>query len=154
MKSIQTYLKGSFIAALLLMMASCGGSDGTTGFCAFTTLDPVTLDLNGTWQITETTSSSNPDCDGEVRVYNIEVTVSGNSISVFSPDLGTTFTGEISGNEIKWSGSFPDDGGTTTVLCAEITATSSDSITGSSTFEFEDGDIECSGTTSITGFKL
>jgi len=154
MRFLRKNFKSFLVSFLLLFVAACSGSGGSSGFCLFTNLDPVTFDLNGTWTVTEVTSSSDPDCDGEVRTYALEITVSGNTITAFSPDLGTTFTGEISGNEIKWSGSFPDGAGTSTVLCAELTANSSTSVSGTATFDFEEPGFTCSGTTSITATKL
>jgi len=152
MRFLRKNLKVTLISILFLFVASCGGSGGGD-FCAFLQFDPVTFDLNGTWTVNEVTSSSNFECDGEVNSYQLEISVSGNTITAFSPDLGTTFTGEISGNQILWSGSFPDGSGTTTVLCAELTANSSTSVSGTSTFDFVEDGFSCSGTTSITATK-
>ena len=154
MRLLKRSFKFLFLGALFLTIASCGGTSGGTGDnCSFTTLIPPNFDLNGTWTVMEISSSSTFECDDEARTYELQITVTGNSISAFSPDLGTTFTGTISGNEIKWTGSFPDDGGTTTVLCAELTASSDSSVSGSATFEFVEDGFECSGSTAITATK-
>lgn len=153
MRFLQQSFKAALLGALFLGIASCGGGGTSGGTCSFTTLVPPDFDLNGTWTVSEVTSSSNFECDGEVRSYELEITVTGNTISAFSPDLGTTFTGEISGNMIRWSGSFPDGAGVSTVTCAELTANSATSVSGTASFDFEEEDFECSGTTAITATK-
>jgi hypothetical protein len=153
MHLLQKHFKGLFLGLLLLAVASCGGGGPGGGVCSFTTLVPPNTDLNGTWTVSEITSSSDPECDGETRTYQLEITVNGNDISAFSPDLGTTFTGEISGDEIRWSGSFPDGAGTTNVSCAELSVNSATSVSGTATWDFEEDDFTCSGTTAVTATK-
>ncbi len=138
----------------LLPLAACGnGEGGGSGSCDFDSLEAVTVDADGTWCITDTSSSSNFECDGEVQVFEIEVTISGNTITAVTP--GGTFTGTISGNEVKWNGSFGEDGGTTTVSCADITVSSGGaSLSGTSTWSFSDGTgFSCSGTSTVSGTK-
>lgn len=150
---IKRFFTISLTLIALLGFAACASTDDVGGNCTFITLDPVTFNLNGTWSVTETTISSDDAECFDTKTYTLQITVVGNEITAFSPDLNATFTGEISGNQIRWSGSFPDGDGTSTVLCVELTASSDSSVSGTSSFEFVEPGFECSGSSQITAIK-
>ncbi len=155
MNFISTF-KYTLLLAICLTFTACGsgtgGNNGTLS-CEFDTLEAATFNIDGTWCITDTSTSSNDECDAEVQLIEIEIAVSGNTVTASTP--GGTFTGTISGNEIKWSGSFGEDGGTTTVSCAELSLSDAGaSATGTSTWSFsDDTGFTCSGTSTITAVK-
>jgi hypothetical protein len=127
----------------------CGGS---------TTLQDPTVNLTGTWTITETITSANSVCSGEVGeidVWTANVVQNGNdlTVTVTSGSLtGATFTGTISGDNIDWSGSYPDSGGTTNVTSTDLTATNT-TLSGTASWTWSDGADSCSGQTQIAGVK-
>jgi hypothetical protein len=140
-----------FLMGLVLFLATTiccgGGGDGDSddgGTCA---------NAAGTWEMTERVDAT--DCgDGtytQHRTYT--VTQSGCTITVVPSDHpNLSFSGSMSGNQISWSGSWPEDGGTTT---ANISATiNGDSISGSFSWSWTDGTDSCNGTTRINGTRL
>ncbi|MDX1386953.1 MAG: hypothetical protein R3257_05140 [bacterium] len=153
MSILKSIFSTTFLLFALVAFGACATTDTIGGNCSFSTLDPATFDLNGTWTISESTvTSDDPECF-DMRTFTLEVNVSGNTITAFSPDLNASFSGEISGNQIKWTGSFPDGAGTSTVLCMELTASSASSVSGTSSWEFVENGFECSGSSQISGTK-
>jgi hypothetical protein len=117
-----------------------GGGDGGTGEC---------VDVSGTWSTTEVVDDTG--CGGIIYTeYNTyTVTQNGCNITVIPSD-GGSFSGTVSGNQINWSGSWQEGGGTVT---ANISLTiSGDSLSGSSSWTWSDG-YSCPGTTQITGTR-
>lgn len=141
---------GLVILMAAVSFAGCGGGGGTTPL-------PPTVDLTGTWQVTEEiTSAQGCDVVGEVSTWTAEVVQSGNNITVTitaGDNVGATFTGIISGNTINWTGSYPTAGGTTNVTGSNVTATDT-TLSGTANWTWSDGYDSCSGQTSVTGTKL
>jgi fibronectin type 3 domain-containing protein len=134
----------SFVA--LFLVASCGGGGGGGGD-GDTGSNPITVpDVAGTWEITETHTD---DCgDGNNQdVWTATITQDGISVTVSYG--GVARTGTMNGNVLTWSGSYPEEGGTTTVSSLTITF-SGDSASGSATWSWTDGSSACSGTTAIS----
>lgn len=137
--------------AMLVFTYGCGGS---------TSLLPPTVDLTGTWFISEIITSANSVCSdtvGNTDSYTVTVVQNGNELTVVLGDdaelpSGTTFTGTISGNQINWSGSYPTAGGTTTVNNTDITANDS-TMSGTANWSWSDGTDSCQGTTSVSGTR-
>lgn len=134
---------------IFLATAICcgGGGDGDSdhgGTCA---------NAAGTWEMTEQVDAT--DCgEGTYTEYpTYTVTQSGCNITVVpSSNPSLRFNGSINGNQISWSGSWPEDNGTTT---ADISATiNGNSISGSASWSWTDGTDSCTGTTQITGTRL
>lgn len=107
--------------------------------------------MSGTWAVTDTVHAE--DC-GEgtyVESYHLTVEQDGNNLIV-KDTSGNEFRGTISGNTLVWSGSYPEDGGTTT---SSINATiSGNSITGTSRWSWADGVDSCSGTSEFHAAKI
>lgn len=143
----------SFIAlGIMLATLSCGGGGDNV-------VTP-TVSLSGTWSITETVTSGSGVCAddvGDMRTYTLTVVQSGNNLTATLSGTGTSldgtvFTGTVSGDQVNWSGSFPEEGGTTTVSDTSITATDT-TLSGSADWQWSDGMDSCTGTTSVTGVK-
>ena len=79
------------------------------------------------------------------------VTQDGNSISLLDSD-GNSFAGTVAGNTISWTGSFPEDGGTTTIESLTLTLTG-DTLSGNSTWSWTDGSASCSGSSQISASR-
>jgi len=107
----------------------------------------------GTWSVTEVNDES--DCGGgsaETQYMTYSVTQNGCNISVTNVTYGVgPFTGTVDGNHISWSGSYPEDGGTTT---ANISLNiSGNSLNGSASWTWSGFGEVCSGTTQISGTR-
>ena len=138
-KALSTALAAAFVTAAL------------TG-CSDDSSEPTTtLDIAGSWTITENVDATG--CGGGTYsdVWTASVSQSGSSITLTTS--GLTFSGTLNGNQLTWSGSYPEDGGTTTVNMTATIASSEDSLSGSSTWSWSDGVDSCTGTTTFTGVK-
>lgn len=130
---------------LVVVLCACGGSSGG-GSCA----DP-TVDLTDSWLITETNNTN--DCgEGIQSPYTLVATQSGSDLSVYSPNLGQTFSGQVCGAAFTYTGSYPEDGGTT-VLDPVSANISGDTMSGTSTWRWSDGSESCSGVTEFTATR-
>ena len=109
------------------------------------------LNVAGTWTITETADGT--DCGDGISTftYTIGVAQSGSNITVTAD--GLTFSGTLSGNQLVWSGSYPEDGGTTTANVTMTIASDGNSLSGSSTWSWTDGIDSCTGTSTFSGVK-
>ena len=115
---------------------------------------PATVDVSGEWSIAETITSANGDVAGELGrfdSYRIDVIQNGNDISVRTP-VGS-FRGTLSGNRLQWTGSYPEDGGTTTITRMDLVVTGN-SLSGDTSWNWSDGFFSGSGTTSVSGQKI
>ncbi len=113
---------------------------------------PPTYDLTGTWTITETIGENNcGDPVGFMDVYPITATGSGNNLTVDNAGKTTNWT--VTGTSILWTGSFPEQGGTTTITSTSITATDASHFSGTINFSWTDGIYPCSGTNEVSGVK-
>lgn len=133
--------------SLMLLAASCGGGGGGGG------AEVATADVAGTWSIVEEVTQATGPCAGEIGTvsqYSLDVTQQGTSITVVSP--AGTFQGSINGNRIQWTGSYPEDGGITTITSMDIRVDGS-SLSGTTTFAFTDGVINCTGATRVSGTR-
>ncbi|NOY44626.1 MAG: hypothetical protein GXP50_04120 [Deltaproteobacteria bacterium] len=117
-----------------------GSVDGTTGDVA---------DVSGSWTVHETVDGS--DC-GEGTTsdsYTIAVTQNGTQLAVTAQ--GNTFAGTVSGNTLSWTGSYPEEGGTTTITSLHLTLDAAGTSGGGTvSWTWTDGTETCSGTTEIT----
>ncbi len=106
----------------------------------------------GTWSIIDTNDSNTcGDPTGVPEMYDITVTQNGVSITVATP-VGT-FSGTVNGNSVSWSGSYPENGGTTTITSLMATVLG-DSLSGSTSWSWTDGVDSCSGSNSFTGARV
>lgn len=127
-------------------------SNGNSGFSneasAQTEQSSTTpADFAGIWHIRETVDATNCGEGVYLDAWTAQVSQTGVSISILD-SAGDTYQGTVSGNTASWTGSFPDDGGTTTITSLTLTI-SGDTISGSSTWTWTNGVDNCSGTTQI-----
>jgi hypothetical protein len=142
MRTHKGSLLTTLLCATLAVALACGDDDAPTG-----TTD---LEVAGTWSITEVVSTSGA-CSSGTDTYTATVTQSGTSITVNIG--GLTYGGTLSGNSLSWSGSYPEDGGTTTTSIS-LTFASNSSLSGSSSWSWTDGMESCTGTSTISGSKV
>ena len=134
----------------LMTIAGCGGG-GDDGGGVPVPPDPTTCeDVSGTWNTTEVDDATG--CGEGFTTHHEEYTItqSGCNITIDGGLFGIE-TGTVSGSQITYTGSFPDEGGTTTGT-VNLTI-SGNSLNGSSTWTWSDGTSSCSGTTTISGTK-
>lgn len=104
---------------------------------------------DGIWYVTETSGSNS--CGEPVGVkdyYSAQLSTSGSTVTIVL-DVGT-FYGTLSGNTLSWTGSYPEDGGTTTINLEVTIASDGKSVSGSSSWRWSDGYYSCSGFSSIS----
>lgn len=140
-----------------LVLGACSSGSGGSGD-ATTPPQPVPPDpnsLTGTWSVSETITSATGACAGEVGntdSYVLAVVQQGGSLQV-TDQQGNVFQGSLVGQAVQWTGSFPDDGGTTTITAMNVTATNNNSLSGQVFWTWTDGATTCTGTTQITATK-
>lgn len=132
---------------LALTIAGCGGGGGGGG-SADNSDDggnTATADISGKWDISERGTS---DCPGEAsysQEYRVTVEQEDNDLTVIAPS--GTFSGSIDGDEISWSGSYPEDGGTTNITRLTLTISADgDNMVGSADWTWSDDTTSCAGT--------
>jgi len=136
----------------LIAFVACGGGGGDGG----SPPQPQPLvttceDVSGTWHTEEVNDQRS--CGEGIVTKNLEYTVtqSGCNITVDAGKYGI-HSGTVNGNKIKYTGSYPEDGGGTTSINDNLTI-SNNSLTGSTTWTWREGNESCSGTTQITGTR-
>ncbi len=137
-----------FAVLILALFLSCS-EDSPTG----AGLEPPDYDITSTWAFTEVADET--DCDEGTNTYNYDVTIvqDGNQITVTME--GEEFSGTISASTVKWSGSFPEDGGTTTIHSVSLSVTNDgQSLDGNMSWSWSDGTDSCSGTSELTADKI
>ena len=135
------------VLSCLALLSGCGGGSGSGSGSGDP--DPPVANVAGDWRITETLGGN--DCgESGTRAYLITVTTNGNSVTVRT-DVGT-FTGTIDGDRLEWSGSYPEDGGSTTITDMDLTVSrDGNAFSGTTSWRWSDGSFNCSGTTSVSG---
>jgi hypothetical protein len=147
------FLRFLVLSAFVATLAACGGGgdgddgDGGSG-------GGGSVDVSGTWTITETMGSNTcGDPVGASFFYTLTATLSGNSLTVQVQD-GRVFNGTVDGDRVQWSGSYAEDGGTTTIDELNVTVSSDgNSLSGSNAWSWAGGGGTCSGTTSVSGTR-
>lgn len=159
-----TWLMAILLAAFV---AGCGGGGGDGGSTAppppAAAAKPIG-DIAGVWTITETAvTSAAPECQppgNPLAIYQVTITQpgSGSDLTVLdaaNPSTPTTFPGTLKGDQLTWTGSFPERGGVTTFNSVKTTvAADCNSATGTSTWTYvQDAPavFTCTGTTTFTG---
>jgi hypothetical protein len=153
---MKSMMFGITVVAMMAAVSACGGGgSGDGGACP--TSEPASCITGGSgeWSVHETASTSSSYCiasNGEISDYTITVTQTGCRISVVAD--GNTFNGFIDGNRICWTGSYPDNGGTTTIENMSLTVNDAGTeFSGSSSWTWTDGVGTCNGTTTTQGEK-
>lgn len=137
---------GMLFTALAMTGCNSGGGGGGGGTAPLNNCS----DAAGDWMIDEMSFSA---CGDENATYSIQVAQTDCSLVVSTPS--GVFTGSVAGDSVTWAGSYPEDGGTTTISNLSVTiAADGMSLTGSSNWTWTDGTTTCTGTTQIQGDRL
>lgn len=112
----------------------------------------VNVDLTGTWIMKSTYIH---DCEGypdTLPPFPVEIVQTGNEVTVTSAIYN--FTTTFRGDTIKWSGSYPDSGGTTIVdyFWMKVSADGK-SMTGQDAWHWIIGNYTCTGADWTVGSK-
>ncbi len=109
----------------------------------------ATYDGTGTWSYSLT--NIDPPCGVWNRPEDgtVVVTQTGDSVQAVDNYNGATYTGTVSGANYTISGSYPDEGGTTTITIV-FTLTSNTSGSGTLTSYWTNGTYNCNGGADIS----
>lgn len=124
------------------------GTSGDSG-------DDTALDISGTWTFEINDSTDVAECEDD-RTENFVVVQSGTDLEV-TDEGGHSYSGSLSGDALVWTGSYPEDGGTSETSLEATVAVDSNgamSMSGSSSWSFTldgESDPACSGTSTFTG---
>ena len=146
---------GVAMFGMVVVLSACGGGSGGGGGCPTTEPESCITGLSGDWNITDDVSTSAQYCassDGQRNIYTVTVTQTGCSLTVTSG--GQTLNGFIDGNSLCWTGSYEENGGTTTIVDMDLTVNDAGTeFSGSSSWTWTDNIGECNGQTSTQGEK-
>lgn len=110
----------------------------------------ATANLSGTWQVLAADDGS--ECGEGISSYTTNYTVVHTDNSLRVTVDNNTYTGTVSGKRLIWSGSYEEDGGTTTLsVTADIDG---ETIQGSSRWTYRYEDEFCNGTTQFSGSRI
>ena len=145
-----------FVLLLLsaaIFITNCGGGGGDKESSTPAPAPTTCANVAGTWNTVEQVDGT--ACGEGNFTENNTYNVAQNGCNLTVTDgSGNTFTGSINGNSGTWSGSFPEDGGTTTINSLSLTVSADgNSFSGSSSWTWVGTNSSCSGTTNSTGTK-
>jgi chitodextrinase len=160
-------VKAVLLSIVLLAVGACGGgggdggNNGNNGGNQPTQPQPqpqppsssgTALDVAGDWNVTENITSNCPG-DPNHAQYLVSITQNGDNLTVFAG--GQSFSGKLQGNTVSWSGSYPEDGGTTTISDLKLNLSGGgNSLTGTSKWSWSDGIDSCSGVSQVSGTRV
>jgi hypothetical protein len=138
---------------MALLFAGCGildDDDSTVIVPVYTT--PIG-DLSGTtWSVEDYVNGTACGDGYYYDYYSVEVvSQSGNTISVSTP-VGT-FSGTFSDDQISWSGSYAQSGGTTVSNTSLTVNSVCSTLSGTATWTWSNGVETCAGTSAITATR-
>jgi len=128
--------------------SSCPGTSELMG--ERTESDARCVDVVGKWTITETVGPNDcGDPTGPLPEYEVTMEQRGSIVYVWSPwDISN---GAIKGDTVTWNTSFYEDGGDTEAAVSITVA--GDSLSGSATWTWSDGETTCSGVNTLSGVR-
>ena len=137
---------------LSFALAACGGGGGGGGddpSAPPPAGPPDVINVAGEWNVVERMNST---CiDDDYKQYSVSVTQSGTALTVTAG--GNSYPGTIDGHTVSWTGSYPEDGGTTTITKMTLAlASDARTLNGTSSWQWvsASGAQKCEGTTQIT----
>jgi hypothetical protein len=109
------------------------------------------VDVAGTWTIS-TQDVINSCGAPESDQYDVVISQNGSTLTVTTPT--GTFVGGVCGNFISWTGSFPEQGGTTTIeTMSLLVSEDGQSLSGGSLWSWSSPSGSCRGGNTITGTR-
>ena len=130
---------------------------GPNGFSTSLTVKLVvpafpTSNLTGQWMLNLVDISNNCGDDNGSSSVVVSITQTGSNLEVCAPVFGC-ISGTIQGNNVTWNGSYPEDGGTTTVSFGMTLSGDGNVLNGTLNWSWTDGAFSCSGTTNVTAVR-
>jgi hypothetical protein len=117
--------------------------------------EPPPADLSGNWNIQETTTGNCPGDDYPFTGHYLGSLIqTGNGLTVTYSPGGYTLNGTISSNTVSFSGTFPRSGGTVTTSFTGTASPDGLTISGTASWTWSDGEVNCSGTTTVAMTKV
>lgn len=107
--------------------------------------------VQGNWAIEALEDATN--CGEGTSSYSLSARVEQSGTTLTVTIDGTDYTGSLSGSTGTWTGSYDDDGGTTTETYTVTFANENSTLSGGSTWTWTDGASSCSGTVTVTGTR-
>lgn len=106
----------------------------------------------GNWSIQAFEDATN--CGEGTDSYSLSVRIEQSTDNTLTVTIdGTDYTGMLNGSTGTWSGSYDEDGGTTTEQYTVTFSNMNSSLSGGSTWTWSDGASSCSGTVTVTGTR-
>lgn len=139
---------------LVTLISGCSGGAGS-GDDTNSTTTPIG-NVTGNWAITENVDAT--ACGDGVYLddYNLNVTMTDNSVSLYDPATGNAYSGTLNGNQLSYTGTIPgdpSDGGTVDVNFSGTLDVSCNSFSGTASWTWSSGVQSCSGTTAVSGSR-
>lgn len=122
-----------------------------SSFSVYAVLAGRIEDVEGSWTVV---SVDGPNTCGDPQVtetLSIDIEQTGADIVVFVG--GAEFEGTVDGSEVDWSGSYPEDGGTTTNDIHVTIEPGGDAFSGESDWSWTDGETTCTGGSTFEGTR-
>lgn len=148
---------GPVLLSLLLGACGGGGGGGGGGTGGLSTGDgdgggSGSGGIAGTWTVISQVNGTQCGEGTYTETQSLDIERSGSSLTVTDSD-GNVFTGSVDGNNVQWSGSFPEDDGTTTLNLSATLDADGTGFSGSSNFTYrsDDGSIVCDGSSTFEG---
>ncbi len=141
------------VLSLALVLNNCGSSGGTddNNNNNNVTCGDTCSNVAGTYWQTQTVDAT--QCGEGTYPQSFEVIITQSECNILANVGVTTLTGCIDGSTINWSGSFSEEGGTTTITSSNINV-SGINYSGSANWTWSDGFDSCSGTTQISATRI
>lgn len=142
------------ISSAMLLINCGGGSDDAPVAADCTTCESV----NGSWQLSEsvevTASSPAGYCSDTMENFGLNASQINCQLTVTETSGPSSYSGQICDRTIKWTGSYPEDGGTTVTAVTATLSADGLSLSGNSTWTWSDDTGTCKGTSTFTAYKL
>ena len=122
-----------------------------SSFSAYALLAGRVEDVEGSWTVH---SVDGPNTCGDPlleETLSVEIEQTGAAIDVFVE--GAEFSGTVDGSEVHWTGSYPEDDGTTTNTIHVTIEPGGNAFSGGSEWTWTDGQTTCEGTSSFEGTR-
>jgi hypothetical protein len=156
---LQTWLPAIVLAAFL---TGCGGGGDDAPAPPPQSSTPPIGQISGDWAIVESAmTASDPACEppnNQLANYTLAIAQDGSAITVTdsaNPTTPTDFQGTLRGDQLTWSGSFPERGGVTTYDSVDITvAADCNTFSGTTKWTYVQdapATFSCTGETTLTG---
>lgn len=137
-----------------LLFLACGGGGGGGDSGGGKAPQTSCANVAGTWNTTEQVNATACGEGTYTESLTYNVSQDGCNITVAPQGTNLIFNGTVNGNQISWSGSYPEEGGTTTITSLTLTLSSDgNTFSGSNSWTWSDGASRCSGTTNVSGSR-